>query len=151
MLLGEIAGQLVLLAVESPSGAAGAASAAARGRAAPETGESVVADAVEREREEWIGDPERAFQREVGVVGDACARAVESNVILSRETTVAFAPRKVTGVRRVVLDVAIGELVLAAEELAPPSRNSVPSPAAGRSDAPPRPRPDPIPWWSRNR
>jgi hypothetical protein len=97
VLRGEIARQLVLRAVESPSGQWAKSRRLRRGERAPETGESTIADTVERERQERVGEPEQPCQREVGVVGDACAPpAVDSNVIRSREITAAFSPRKVT-------------------------------------------------------
>ena len=117
VLLGEIAGQLVLLAVESATGQRAQRLRLRGGERAPETSKSAIADTVERERQERVGDPEQAFQREVGVVGDACARGGR----LERDPV----PRDHGGVlaeegdrmRRVVLDDPIGELVLAAEEL----------------------------------
>ena len=63
----------------------------------PEPGERAIANTLEREPQERIGDPEQALQRKVGVVGDAgAALGRPSKLIVSREITAPFSPRKVT-------------------------------------------------------
>jgi hypothetical protein len=75
------------------------AAAACRGATAErfaQTFERAVADAIERDPEHRIGDPQWPLQCKVGILGDPRAPSDGSKVILSSETTVAFSPRSVT-------------------------------------------------------
>ena len=74
VLFAEIVGQLVLLAVESATRQWTQRLRLRAGKGSPETGKGAIADTVEREPEERVGDPQQAFQPEVGVVVDARAR-----------------------------------------------------------------------------
>ena len=79
--------------------------------------ERAVANAIERQSEERIGDPQWPLQREVGVVGDPRAPIgrLERDPVEQDDRRV-LAPQR-DGFARLELDDPIGERRLAAEEL----------------------------------
>src|SRR5664280_3074357 len=80
------------------------------------TREGAIADPLECEREQGVGELERTLQREVRVVGDSCAaaRRLEGDPVQRDDARILTA--KGDRARRVILDDAVGERRLAVEE-----------------------------------
>jgi hypothetical protein len=127
VLLAQVAGQVVVAPVEAASRERRQPCRVATAERFAQAFERAVADAIEGEPEERIGDPQRPLQREVGVVGDPRAPIgrLERDPV-ERDDGRVLAPQR-DGLARLELDDPVGERGPAAEESAT-RRNSVPSP-----------------------